>query len=38
MEAWLVVFTEMRVVSVNVMTWMMRIVSDITVRVTMGSK
>ena len=38
MEAWLVVFTEMRVVSVNVMTWMMRIVSDITVRVTMRSK
>ena len=38
MEAWLVVFTEMRVISVNVMTWMMGIVSDIPVRVTMRSK
>ena len=38
MEAWLVVFTEMGVVSVNVMTWMMGIVSDIPVRVTMRSK
>ena len=38
MEAWLVMFSEMRVVSMNVMTWMMRIVSDVTVRVTMRSK
>ena len=38
MEAWLVVFTEMRVVSVNVVTCLMRIVSDIPVRVTMRSK
>ena len=38
MEAWLVVFTEMRVVSMNVVTCMMRIVSDITVRVTMRFK
>ena len=38
MEAWLMMFSEMRVVSMNVMTWMVRIVSDVTVRVTMRSK
>ena len=38
MEAWLVVFTEVRVISVNVMTRVMRIVPDIAIRVTMRSK
>ena len=38
MEARFVVFTEVWVVSMNFMAWMMSIVSDISVRVTMRSK